>query len=82
MIINLWYHNLSGCIVRCGNGFEENYDACVIATHAPDTLRMLGNEATYEEVQVLGAFQYVYRYICLSHFLIVISPNIYVEDPI
>ena len=42
------------------------FDACIIATHAPDTLRILGNEATSDELRVLGAFQYAYRYIIIS----------------
>ncbi|XP_038875013.1 zeta-carotene desaturase-like [Benincasa hispida] len=52
-----------GCIVSYGLHFEEIFDQCVIATDAPDALRILGNQATPEEARVLGAFQYVYRYI-------------------
>ena len=33
-----------------------------MAVHAPDALKMLGKQATYDEMRVLGAFQYVYRY--------------------
>ena len=49
---------------------EETYDACVISVHAPDALKLLSNQATYEETRILGAFQYSYRYLFLSplHF--------------
>ena len=33
-----------------------------MAVHAPDALRILGNQSTFEEKRLLGAFQYVYRY--------------------
>ena len=46
---------------------EEAYDACVISVHAPDALKILGNQATYEETRILGAFQYAYRS-CFLHF--------------
>lgn len=38
------------------------YNGCILAVHAPDALRILGDQATSEELRVLGAFQYVYRY--------------------
>ncbi|XP_057733264.1 uncharacterized protein LOC130948525 isoform X1 [Arachis stenosperma] len=56
-----------GCLVRCKDGSEETYESCIIATHAPDTLRLLGEEATYDERRILGAFQYVYSDIFLHH---------------
>ncbi|XP_072058217.1 uncharacterized protein [Arachis hypogaea] len=50
-----------GCVVQCKDGSRETYEGCIIATHAPDTLRLLGDEATYDERRILGAFHYVYR---------------------
>ncbi|XP_038888566.1 uncharacterized protein LOC120078371 [Benincasa hispida] len=55
-----------GCIVSYGHGYsQEIYDACIIATHAPETLRILGKQATPDELKVLAAFQYVYSDIYL-----------------
>ncbi|KAH9681790.1 Amino oxidase domain-containing protein [Citrus sinensis] len=48
-----------------GDDFQRVYDGCIMAVHAPDALRMLGNQATFEEKRVLGAFQYVYSDIFL-----------------
>ncbi|KAL1342144.1 hypothetical protein AAHE18_09G137200 [Arachis hypogaea] len=56
-----------GCVVHCKDGSKEMYDFCIVATHAPDTLRLLGEEATYEEQRILGAFQYAYSDIFLHH---------------
>ncbi|XP_011649135.2 uncharacterized protein LOC105434590 isoform X1 [Cucumis sativus] len=56
---------VKGCKVSYGDGLQEMFDACIIATHAPDTLRILGNEATSDELRVLGAFQYAYSDIFL-----------------
>ena len=44
------------------DGSEETYDKIIFGAHAPDALRMLGYEATHEELRILGAFQYVYRF--------------------
>ncbi|KAK6161233.1 hypothetical protein DH2020_004614 [Rehmannia glutinosa] len=52
--------NDEGCAITCKDGLEEGYDGCIIATHAPDTLKILGEEATYDESRILGAFQYTY----------------------
>lgn len=41
---------------------KDIYDGCIISTHAPDALKLLGEQATFEEARILGAFQYVYRY--------------------
>ncbi|KAJ0963682.1 hypothetical protein J5N97_028804 [Dioscorea zingiberensis] len=49
-----------GCCVRGADLSEETYDGCVISVHAPDALKILGNQATYEETRLLGAFQYAY----------------------
>ncbi|KAA3485372.1 tuberculostearic acid methyltransferase UfaA1-like [Gossypium australe] len=54
-----------GCTVLCGNDSQELYQGCIMAVHAPDALRLLGNQATYDESAVLGAFQYVYSDIYL-----------------
>lgn len=45
---------------------EEIYDGCIISIHAPDALKLLGTQATYDESRILGAFQYVYRYADVS----------------
>ncbi|XP_076948198.1 uncharacterized protein LOC143620373 isoform X2 [Bidens hawaiensis] len=54
-----------GRLIVCEDGSEERFSGCIIATHAPDTLRILGEEATYEEKKILGAFNYVYSDIFL-----------------
>ncbi|KAJ0034268.1 hypothetical protein Pint_25135 [Pistacia integerrima] len=54
-----------GCTVVCGDGSEETYNGCIMAAHAPDALRILGSQATFDESRVLGAFQYVYSDIFL-----------------
>ncbi|XP_039686142.1 uncharacterized protein [Medicago truncatula] len=58
---------LAGCVVLCKDGSEEMYDSCIIAVHAPDVLKILGDEATSDECRILGAFQYFrpYSFICL-----------------
>ncbi|KAJ9538274.1 hypothetical protein OSB04_031007 [Centaurea solstitialis] len=56
-----------GCLVLCEDGSQEKYDKCIIDADAPDTLSMLGEEATYEEKRILGAFSYVYSDIFLHH---------------
>ncbi|XP_010670961.2 uncharacterized protein LOC130589343 isoform X1 [Beta vulgaris subsp. vulgaris] len=54
-----------GCTLSCSDGSNEVYDKCIIAVHAPDAIRILGKEATYDETTILGAFQYVYSDIFL-----------------
>ncbi|KAG5554215.1 hypothetical protein RHGRI_011914 [Rhododendron griersonianum] len=54
-----------GCLITCQDGSQETYDGCIVATNAPDTLKMLGKQATCDETRVLGAFQYVYSDIFL-----------------
>lgn len=61
IFLNTWMY-FSGCSVVCRNGSQELYNGCIIAVHAPDALRMLRSQATFDETRVLGAFQYVYRY--------------------
>lgn len=48
--------------MSCIDGSNHEYDGCIIASHAPDAIRILGKEATYEEISILGAFKYVYRF--------------------
>ncbi|RYR38093.1 hypothetical protein Ahy_A09g043051 isoform G [Arachis hypogaea] len=57
----------NGCLVHCKDGSKEMYDCCIIATHAPGTLILLGEEATYDERRILGAFQYAYSDTFLHH---------------
>ncbi|KAG8100018.1 hypothetical protein GUJ93_ZPchr0013g37482 [Zizania palustris] len=51
-------------VVEAG-GSEEVYDRIIFAAHAPDALKILGPEATHDELRILGAFQYVYSDIYL-----------------
>ncbi|XWS53768.1 hypothetical protein CRYUN_Cryun10bG0028600 [Craigia yunnanensis] len=48
----------NGSIIVCGDGFQETYNGCIMAIDAPSALRLLGNQATFEEMRILGAFQY------------------------
>ncbi|XP_073121530.1 uncharacterized protein [Henckelia pumila] len=57
--------NDEGCAVTCKDGMEETFDECIIAAHAPDALKMLGNQTTYDELRILGAFRYAYSDIFL-----------------
>jgi hypothetical protein len=45
------------------NGGVQMFDKCLVGAHAPDALQMLGDEATFDERCILGAFQYSARYI-------------------
>ncbi|KAA3454501.1 Mycolic acid cyclopropane synthase [Gossypium australe] len=56
-----------GCTVLCGDESQESFQGCILAIHAPDALRLLGSQVTYDELRVLGAFQYVYSDIFLHH---------------
>ncbi|KAL0718893.1 hypothetical protein Bca4012_068216 [Brassica carinata] len=50
-----------GCvIVTTEDGSQEVYDKCIFTVHAPDTLKLLGEQVTDDETRVLGAFQYAY----------------------
>ncbi|KAI3989616.1 hypothetical protein MKX01_036225 [Papaver californicum] len=46
---------------QLSHGSSENYDVCIMGVHAPDALSMVGNQVTYEEKRILGAFQYASR---------------------
>ncbi|KAK4405923.1 Protoporphyrinogen oxidase 2 [Sesamum angolense] len=59
------FANDEGCAITCKDGLEEVYDGCIIATHAPDALKMLGKHATHDELRLLSAFQYA----CSDTFL-------------
>ncbi|KAL3642073.1 hypothetical protein CASFOL_012888 [Castilleja foliolosa] len=52
--------NDNGCSISCIDGSEDTYDECIIAAHAPDAIKMLGKHATFDELRILGAFQYAY----------------------
>eukprot|EP00899_Mesostigma_viride_P018529 jgi/Mesvir1/26678/Mv20460-RA.1 len=48
----------NGVRVTTTNGASNTFDACVLATHAPDALHVLGEHASDEQRRVLGAFVY------------------------
>ncbi|KAF8077485.1 hypothetical protein N665_1033s0001 [Sinapis alba] len=52
-------------VVTTGDGSEEVFDRCILAVNAPDALRLLGEDATFDETRLLGAFQYPYSDIYL-----------------
>ena len=53
---------LAGSTIVCGDGFQEKHNGCIMAVDAPTALGILGDQATFEEMRVLGAFQYASRY--------------------
>lgn len=53
---------MTGCRVLTIDHSDEIYDSCVICIHAPDAIKILGTQATYDEIRILGAFQFVNRY--------------------
>jgi hypothetical protein len=53
----------AGIQVEDENGGVQMFDKCLVGAHAPDALQMLGDEATFDERRILGAFQYSARYI-------------------
>ncbi|MED6165683.1 hypothetical protein PIB30_101996 [Stylosanthes scabra] len=71
-LVSRGVHVMTNCEVELvstseKDGSKETYESCIIATNAPNTLRLLGDEATYNERRILGAFQYVYSNIFLHH---------------
>ncbi|KAL9268783.1 hypothetical protein AKJ16_DCAP15555 [Drosera capensis] len=46
------------CKIFFNDGSYDIYDGCIMAIQAPDAMKVLGEEATYEEARILGAFQY------------------------
>ncbi|KAF3631338.1 putative endo-1,3(4)-beta-glucanase 2-like [Capsicum annuum] len=59
----------TSCTIASNDGAKEVFDGCIMAAHAPNTLKMLGEEATSDETRILGAFQYVYRDIANAVYL-------------
>ncbi|KAG5611481.1 hypothetical protein H5410_022762 [Solanum commersonii] len=49
--------NEEGCTIACNDGAKEVFDGCIMGADAPNTLKMLGKEATGDETRILGAFQ-------------------------
>ncbi|GAB4366313.1 MAG: NAD/FAD-binding protein [Kiloniellaceae bacterium] len=48
----------SGVVLRTPYGGEEAFDHVILATHADQALRILGDDASSAERQILGAFRY------------------------
>lgn len=67
LLTSLTKSRAGGCVITCKDGLEETYDGCIIAAHAPEAANMLGKQATYDELRILGAFQYAYSDIFLHH---------------
>ncbi|KAM3298675.1 hypothetical protein ACQJBY_040256 [Aegilops geniculata] len=57
----------AGYRVLENDGSEETYDSVILGIHAPNALKVLGAEATHDELKILGACQYVQRDIYLHH---------------
>jgi predicted NAD/FAD-binding protein/cyclopropane fatty-acyl-phospholipid synthase-like methyltransferase/DUF1365 family protein len=55
-----------GVVLEDSNQQLYSHDRVVFATHAPDTLRMLGEDATPEELEILGAVKYQDN-LCVLH---------------
>ena len=51
----------AGYRVLENDGSEETYDSVILGIHAPNALKVLGAEATHDELKILGACQYVQR---------------------
>ncbi|XP_044970996.1 uncharacterized protein LOC123431236 [Hordeum vulgare subsp. vulgare] len=47
------------------DGLEETYDSVILGVHAPNAIKVLGAEATHDELRILGACHYVQRNIYL-----------------
>ncbi|KMT16559.1 hypothetical protein BVRB_3g048510 isoform B [Beta vulgaris subsp. vulgaris] len=61
------YTDDRGCTLVFGDGSEDAYDGCILAVPAPDAIKILGKEATHDELRILGAFQYIYSDLYLHH---------------
>ncbi|WP_193369018.1 NAD(P)/FAD-dependent oxidoreductase [Pelagibius marinus] len=48
----------AGVLLRSPYGGEEHFDHVVLATHADQTLQILGDDAGQREREILGAFRY------------------------
>ncbi|VAH53992.1 unnamed protein product [Triticum turgidum subsp. durum] len=55
----------AGYRVLENDGSEETYDSVILGIHAPNALKVLGAEATHDELKILGACQCVQRDIYL-----------------
>ncbi|MCD9646200.1 cfs1-like protein, partial [Datura stramonium] len=55
MILTVKERAFAGCTIACKDGGKEVFDGCIMTAHAPDTLKMLGKAATYDETRILGA---------------------------
>ncbi|VAH38614.1 unnamed protein product [Triticum turgidum subsp. durum] len=55
----------AGYRVLENDGSEETFDSVILGVHAPNALKLLGAEATHQELRILGACQYVQRDIYL-----------------
>ncbi|CAM0902383.1 unnamed protein product [Alopecurus aequalis] len=51
----------AGYKVLENDGSEETYDSVIFGVHAPNALKLLGAEATHNELKILGSCQYVQR---------------------
>ncbi|CAI0383101.1 unnamed protein product [Linum tenue] len=58
-VVSISTTNEAGCTVVCKDGSRELFDRCIVAVHAPDALKILGEQVTSDEARVLGAFQYM-----------------------
>jgi cyclopropane-fatty-acyl-phospholipid synthase len=59
----------AGYRISEADGSEEMYDRIIFGIHAPEALKVLGAEATHEELRILGAFQYSQRY--FGHYRVI-----------
>lgn len=51
------YNDNNGVVLALENGSFETFDRVIIATHAPDALRLRGSDATPGEKAILGSFR-------------------------
>ncbi|XP_051125474.1 uncharacterized protein LOC127247592 [Andrographis paniculata] len=65
--VHLVSTNENRCSVISKDGSDEAYDRCIIALNAQDALKLLGKEVTYDELRILGAFQYANSDVYLHH---------------
>lgn len=53
---------MAGCTVFTGDGLEEFDNGCIIAIQPLDAVQILGEQATFDELRILGSFQHLYWY--------------------
>ncbi|KAL2069339.1 hypothetical protein VTL71DRAFT_15677 [Oculimacula yallundae] len=51
------YNDGEGVALSMADGSQEVFDRVIIATHAPDALRLRGSDASAEETAILGCFR-------------------------